>query len=249
MAGHSKFKNIQHRKGAQDKRRARLFSRLAREITVAARSGLADPDANPRLRAAMQAARVDNMPKDNIDRALNRAQDPDAALYEEFRYEGFAPGGIGVIVEILTDNRNRAASGIRMILAKNGGQLVETGAVGHMFRRLGVIDYAPDAGEAQQMIEAALECGADDCVSDSRRHRFLCPVEMVHRLAAALETYLGMAGRVALIQHPDLTLTPDMAHRDALVKLLSLLNDHDDVQNVYTNIDPSLGIDDDLTAP
>ena len=164
MAGHSQFKNIMHRKGRQDAARSKLFGKLAREITVSAKLGLPDPDMNPRLRAAMLAARAENMPKDNIERAIKKAQGGDAETYDEVRYEGYGPGGVAIIVEALTDNRNRTASDVRAVFAKNGGNLAETGAVSFMFDHVGVVEFAPEVANAETMFEAALDAGADDVV-------------------------------------------------------------------------------------
>ena len=165
MAGHSKFKNIQHRKGAQDKKRAKIFSRLAKEITVAAKMGMPDPDSNPRLRTAILAARAQNMPKDNIERAIKKSADADGENYDEVRYEGFGPGGIGVIVETLTDNRNRTASDVRSTFSKSGGNMGETGSVSFMFDRVGSIEYGPEAADAETVFEVAIEAGAEDVLS------------------------------------------------------------------------------------
>src|SRR5262249_33213282 len=165
MAGHSQFKNIMHRKGRQDAAKSKLFGKLAREITVSAKLGLPDPGMNPRLRAAIIAARVENMPKDNIERAIKKAQGGDAETYDEIRYEGYGPGGVAIIVEVLTDNRNRAASDVRSTFTKNGGNLAETGAVSFMFDRVGIVEYPATVGSADAMLEAAIDAGADDVVS------------------------------------------------------------------------------------
>ena len=183
MAGHSQFKNIMYRKGAQDKKRAKLFAKLAKEITVAAKMGLPDPEYNPRLRAAIQAARAENMPKDNIERAVKKSTDQGGENYEEVRYEGFGAGGIGVIVETLTDNRNRTAGEVRAIFTKNGGNLGETGAVSFMFDRLGLIEYPADAATADEMLEAAIEAGADDCQSGEDAHELYTAADALHEVA------------------------------------------------------------------
>ena len=175
MAGHSQFKNIMHRKGRQDKARSALFGKLAREITVSAKLGLPDPAFNPRLRAAIIAARAENMPKDNIERAIKKAQGSDAENYDEIRYEGYGPGGVAVIVEALTDNRNRTAGDVRSTFTKNGGNLADTGAVSFMFDRVGVVEYDAKVASADQMLEAAIEAGADDVVSNDDGHRDLSP--------------------------------------------------------------------------
>jgi len=183
MAGHSKFKNIQHRKGAQDKKRARIFARLAKEITVAAKMGAPDPNSNPRLRTAVLAARAQNMPKDNIERAIKKSADKDAAAYEEIRYEGFGPAGIGVIVETLSDNRNRTASEVRAAFSKNGGNMGETGSVSFMFDRVGAVEYPAEVADAETVFEAAIEAGADDVDSSGEGHEILCALEELHQLA------------------------------------------------------------------
>src|SRR3954452_9670399 len=191
MAGHSKYKNIMYRKGAQDKKRSALFSRLSRHLTVAAKMGLPDPEANARLRAAMIAARAQSMPKDNIQRAMNMASGGDADNYEEVRYEGFGPGGVALIVEALTDNRNRTATNMRTIFSKNGGNLGASGSVSHGFERMGLIEYPAAAGDAEKVFEAAIEAGAEDVESDDDGHRIWTSVEGLHEAARALEGLLG----------------------------------------------------------
>ena len=183
MAGHSKFKNIMHRKGAQDKKRAKLFSKLGKEITVAAKMGMPDPAFNPRLRVAVNAARAQSMPKENIERAIKKSTEAGGENYEEVRYEGFGPGGIGVIVEALTDNRNRTASEVRSTFSKNGGNLGETGAVSFMFERVGSIEYNADIADADTVLEAAIDAGADDCESDEEFHVLTCDAESLHEVA------------------------------------------------------------------
>lgn len=239
MAGHSKFKNIMHRKGAQDKKRAKMFSKLSKEITVAAKMGLPDPAMNPRLRAAVIAARAQNMPKDNIDRAIKKSQEAGGDNYEEIRYEGFAPGGIGVIVEALTDNRNRTASDVRSTFSKFGGNLGETGAVSFMFDRVGEIEYPSEAGSADAMLEAALEAGADDCQSDEDSHRFYCEAGALNEVAQALEEQLGEPAGTKLVWRPQNTIGVDGEKAENLLKMLDALEDSDDVQNVYANFDIS----------
>ena len=240
MAGHSKFKNIMYRKGAQDKRRSKMFSKLSKEITVAAKMGLPDPAMNPRLRAAITAARAQNMPKDNIERAIKKSQEAGGEEYEEIRYEGFAPGGVGVIVETLTDNRNRTASDVRATFSKYGGNLGETGAVSFMFDRVGEIEYAPEAGSADDMLEAALEAGADDCQSDDDGHRFYCEAGSLHEVAQALESQIGEARGARLVWRPQNTIGIDDDHKaETILKMLSAFEDSDDVQNVYANFDIS----------
>lgn len=228
-----------HRKGAQDKRRSKMFSKLSKEITVAAKMGLPDPTMNPRLRAAIMAARAQNMPKDNIERAIKKSQEAGGEEYEEIRYEGFAPGGVGVIVEALTDNRNRTASDIRATFSKYGGNLGETGAVSFMFDRMGEIEYPPEAGSADRMLEAALEAGADDCQSDEDGHRFYCGAGALHDVAQTLEEQLGEAQGARLVWRPQSMVGVDDERAENLLKMLDALEDSDDVQNVYANFDIS----------
>jgi YebC/PmpR family DNA-binding regulatory protein len=237
MAGHSKFKNIMHRKGRQDAARSKLFSKLSREITVAAKAGMPDPAMNPRLRLAIANAKAESMSKDVIDRAIKKAQGGDAETYEEIRYEGFGPGGVGVIVEVLTDNRNRAASNVRSIFGKNGGNLGETGSVSFMFDRVGQIVYPASAGSEDQVMEAAIEAGADDVQSDEEGHTIYTAFEQLSEVAQALEKALGEAKSTAVAWRPK-TLTPVSGDPAAtLMKLIDALEDDDDVQNVYTNED------------
>lgn len=235
MAGHSQFKNIMFRKGAQDKKRARIFSRLAREITVAAKSGLPDPDSNPRLRTAIAAARAENMPKDNIERAIQKSQGADAATLEEIRYEGFGPGGVSVIVEAMTDNRNRTAGEVRSAFQKNGGAMGETGSVAYQFDRVGSIQYPAQAADADTMLEAVIEAGADDCVSGPDGHQILCETAALHEVAAALEARFGAAQSTALIWKPRLTVAVGAEDASVLLKMLGALDESDDVQNIYAN--------------
>ena len=237
MAGHSKFKNIMHRKGAQDKKRSALFSKLSREITVAAKMGMPDPANNPRLRAAVVAARVEGMPKDNIQRAIDKSQGGDIANYEEVRYEGFGPGGVSLIIESLTDNRNRTATNVRTAMAKNGGNLGASGSVSHGFERLGLIAYPASAGSADAVFEAALEAGADDVQSSEDGHEIWCSIENLHEVARALEPVLGDSGQAKLAWKPGTMVTvgaDDAAH---LMKLIDVLDDDDDVQTVWGNYD------------
>ena len=209
MAGHSKFKNIMYRKGAQDKKRSAMFSKLSREITVAAKSGLPDPDANPRLRAAVTAARAQSMPKDNIQRAIDKASGGDADNYEEIRYEGFGPGGVSLVVEALTDNRNRTATNVRTAFAKNGGNLGASGAVSHGFERLGLIEYPGSVGDEEKVLEAAIEAGADDVESDEGGHSVWTSIENLHEVARELEKVLGEAEGVKLAWRPNLKVDVD----------------------------------------
>jgi YebC/PmpR family DNA-binding regulatory protein len=237
MAGHSKFKNIMHRKGRADAARSKLFSKLSREITVAAKAGLPDPNMNPRLRLAVANAKAESMPKDNIDRAIKKAAGGDAETYEEIRYEGFGPGGVGVIVEVLTDNRNRAASNVRSFFSKNGGNLGETGAVSFMWDRVGQIVYGPEAGGEDRVMEAAIEAGADDVESDEDGHTIWTAFDSLSEVAAALEGTLGPAKSTQLAWRPK-ALTPVAGDAAAtLMKLLEALEDDDDVQNVWSNED------------
>ncbi len=235
MAGHSKFKNIMHRKGAQDKKRAAQFSKLSREITVAAKMGMPDPDMNPRLRAAVNAAKAQSMPKDNIQRAIDKASRGDGENYEEVRYEGYGPGGVALIVEALTDNRNRTATNVRTAFAKNGGNLGASGAVSHGFERLGLIEYPGSAGDADKVFEAALEAGADDVESDPDSHAIWVAVENLHPVARELEKVLGEAEGVKLAWKPGLKTEVDVETARTLLKLIDVLDDDDDVQTVWGN--------------
>jgi YebC/PmpR family DNA-binding regulatory protein len=239
MAGHSQFANIMHRKGKQDAKRSKLFSKLAREITVAAKMGLPDPSMNARLRAAIIAARAENMPKDNIDRAIKKASGADGENYDEIRYEGYGPGGVALIIEALTDNRNRTASDVRAAFTKAGGNLAETGAVSFMFDRVGVVEYDLDKGSADAMLEAALEAGADDCQSSENGHEFICAIDALADVTKALEAKLGEARKSGLVWRPQNTISVDDEAGEKLLKLVDVLDDHDDVQHVYANFEVS----------
>ena len=239
MAGHSQFKNIMYRKGAQDKKRSKIFSKLAKEITVAAKMGLPDPAFNPRLRSAILAARAENMPRDNIERAVKKSTDQGGENYEEVRYEGFGPGGVGVIVESLTDNRNRTASSVRSLFTKNGGNLGETGSVSFMFSRLGQIDFAADVADADTMLEAAIDAGVEDCVSGEEGHELFCEAEALHEVARALEAKFGEPKSMKIIWKPQNAIEVDDEKAESLVKLLEALDDDDDVQQVYSNFELS----------
>jgi YebC/PmpR family DNA-binding regulatory protein len=239
MAGHSQFKNIMHRKGRQDKVRSKLFGKLAREITVAAKMGLPDPDMNPRLRAAMIAARAENMPKDNIERAVKKAAGNDGENYDEMRYEGYGPGGVAVIVEVLTDNRNRTASDVRATFTKSGGNLAETGAVSFMFDHVGVVEYDSKVGSADDMLEAAIEAGADDVVSNESGHEVYASSGTFHEVSKALEAKFGEPRKAALTWKPQNTVPVDDEQGERVLKLIETLNEHDDVQNVYANFEVS----------
>jgi YebC/PmpR family DNA-binding regulatory protein len=235
MAGHSKYKNIMYRKGAQDKKRSAAFSKLSREITVAAKMGLPDIDANARLRAAVMAARAQSMPKDNIQRAIDKASGSDGENYEEMRYEGYGPGGVSLIVEALTDNRNRTATNVRTAFSKNGGNLGASGAVSHGFDRLGLISYGANAGDADTVFEAALEAGADDVESSDEGHEIWTSVENLHPAAKALEAALGDPEGVKLAWRPQLEVTTDLSVATTLMKLIDALDEDDDVQTVWGN--------------
>ena len=239
MAGHSQFKNIMHRKGRQDAVRAKLFSKLGREITVAAKSGLPDPAMNPRLRLAVAAAKAQSMPKDNIQRAINKASGGDADNYEEVRYEGYGPGGVAVIVEALTDNRNRTAAAVRSYFTKSGGAMGETGSVAFMFSRVGEIVYPAKAGSADDVLEAAIEAGADDVESDEESHVVTCAFEDLNEVSKALEAKLGEAEAAKAVWRPSTTTALDEDKAVSLLKLVDALDDDDDVQNVYGNYEIS----------
>jgi YebC/PmpR family DNA-binding regulatory protein len=239
MAGHSQFKNIMHRKGRQDKVRSKLFSKLAREITVAAKLGLPDPDMNPRLRAAMLAARAENMPKDNMERAIKKAIGGDAENYDEVRYEGYGPGGVAVIVEALTDNRNRTASDVRATFTKSGGNLAETGAVSFMFDRVGVVEFDAGAGSADAMLDAAIDAGAEDVVSSENGHEIYTSQDSLRDVAKALEAKFGEPRKAALMWKPQNTIALDDEQGEKLLRLMTTLEEHDDVQNVYANFEVS----------
>ena len=237
MAGHSQFKNIMHRKGRQDAVKSKMFSKLAREITVAAKMGTPDPDMNPRLRLAINAAKAQSMPKDNIQRAINKAAGGDAENYEEVRYEGYGPGGVALIVEALTDNRNRSASNVRAAFTKAGGALGETGSVSFMWDRVGEIYYLPAAGDADKVMEAAIEAGADDVLSDDDGHTIYCAFEAIGEVSKALESALGEAESVKVIWKPKNSVPVDEERAQSLMKLVATLEDDDDVQNVYANFE------------
>ena len=239
MAGHSHAKNIMHRKGKSDAARSKVFSKLAREITVAAKLGVPDPAFNARLRLAVTNARALSMPKDNIDRAIKKASGAEGENYEEIRYEGYGPGGVAVIVEALTDNRNRTASNVRSTFSKNGGALGETNSVGFMFDRVGEIEYAAKAGDADKVMEAAIEAGADDVESDEDGHWIYTSFESMGEVAAALEKALGAPESVKAVWRPQNTVPVDAEKGASLVKLIGLLEDDDDVQNVYANYEMS----------
>ncbi|MDR6289854.1 MULTISPECIES: YebC/PmpR family DNA-binding transcriptional regulator [Inquilinus] len=245
MAGHSQFKNIMHRKGAQDAKRGKIFTKLQREITISAKLGLPDPAMNPRLRAAIQAARKENMPKDNIERAIKRATgDGDDSDYVEIRYEGYGPAGIAVIVEALTDNRNRTAAEVRSTFAKHGGSLGETNSVSFMFNRIGEIVFPAKAASADAVFEAALEAGADDVQSDDESHTVTTSIEGYAGVREALEEKFGAPDSAGLVWRPLNTVPVNEEQGASLLKLLDTLEDNDDVQRVSANFE----IPDDIMA-
>lgn len=239
MAGHSKFKNIMHRKGAQDKKRSAMFSKLSREITVAAKMGAPDPDMNPRLRLAVNNAKAQSMPKDNIQRAIDKASANEGDDYEEVRYEGYGPGGVALIVEALTDNRNRTATNVRTAFSKNGGNLGASGAVAHGFERLGMIEYPASAGDEEKVLEAAIEAGADDVESSDDGHVIWTQMEALHEVSTELEKALGEAENVKLAWKPNITVDCDEGTAQTLLKLVDALDDDDDVQTVWGNYEIS----------
>ena len=239
MAGHSQFKNIMHRKGRVDAVRSKVFSKLAREITVSAKLGLPDPAMNPRLRAAILAARAENMPKDNIERAIKKAQGGDAESYEEIRYEGYGPGGAALIVEAMTDNRNRTASDIRSSFTKAGGNLAETGAVSFMFDRVGLVEFDPKVADADAVLEAAIEAGAEDVASTEDGHEVYCEGGSLAEVSRALEARFGEPRKAALVWRAQSTVAVDDEAAEKLVRLVETLEDQDDVQNVFVNFEVS----------
>ena len=239
MAGHSQFKNIMHKKGKQDAIRSKLFSKLAREITVAAKMGLPDPAMNARLRAAVLAARAENMPKDNIERAIKKASGADAETYDEVRYEGYAPGGVAVIVEALTDNRNRTAGEVRSYFTKAGGALAETGAVAFMFDHVGLIEFDKKAGSEDQMMEAAIEAGAEDVASTEEGHEITTTMTDLREVAQTLESRFGEARKATLVWKAQNTILVDDEAGEKILKLVDALEENDDVQTVYANFEIS----------
>jgi YebC/PmpR family DNA-binding regulatory protein len=248
MAGHSQFKNIMHRKGRQDAARSKMFAKLAREITVAAKTGMADPSMNPRLRLAIQAARAENMPKDNIERAIKKAAGGDMQNFDEIRYEGYGPGGVAIIVEALSDNRNRTGGAVRAVFTKYGGNLGATGAVSHMFAHVGEITYPASAGSADAVLDAAIEAGADDVKSDESGHLVTCAFEELSSVSSALEAKLGEAASAKAVWRPSLTTPVDEEKAASILKLIAGLEEDDDVQNVYSNFEVSEDVLAKLTA-
>ena len=239
MAGHSKWANIQHRKGRQDKLRSKLFSKLAKEITVAAKMGDPDPDKNPRLRLAVKEAKSSSVPKDVIDRAIKKSQGGDAENYDEIRYEGYGPNGVAIIVEAMTDNRNRTASTVRSTFSKNGGNLGETGSVGFMFDRTGEVVYPAEIADADTVMMAAIEAGAEDVQSDGDNHVIYCADTDLNDVSTALEAALGESESTKLIWKPNLTTEVDLEGLVKLMKLLDTLEEDDDVQQVTANFEAS----------
>ncbi len=237
MAGHSQFKNIMFRKGAQDAKRSKLFSKLGREITVAAKAGLPDPEHNAKLRAAIAAARKESMPRDSIERAIKKSQGADATNYEEVRYEGRGPGGVALIVEALTDNRNRTASDVRSLFAKHGGQMGET--VAYMFDRLGQVQYPAATASADAMLDAAIEAGADDCQSTDQTHDLFCAPDSLAEVARALEKKFGPPSSAKFVWRPQTSVPVEGDAAETLVDLIEALDDHDDVQTVFANFEMS----------
>jgi len=239
MAGHSKWANIQHRKGRQDAVRAKLFSKLSKEITVAAKMGDPDPDKNPRLRLAVKEAKSVSMPKDNIERAIKKSQGGDAESYDEIRYEGYGPNGVAVLVEAMTDNRNRTASNVRSTFSKNGGNLGETGSVAFMFDRVGRIVYPASAGDTDTIMLAAIDAGAEDVESTEEEHVIWCADTDLNAVSSALEADLGEANSTKLVWKPQTTTELDLDGARSLMKLIDALEDDDDVQNVTANFEVS----------
>jgi YebC/PmpR family DNA-binding regulatory protein len=239
MAGHSQFKNIMHRKGRQDAAKSKLFGKLAREITVSAKLGIPDPAMNPRLRAAVLAARAENMPKDNIERAIKKAAGGEAESYAEIRYEGYGPGGVAVIVEVLTDNRNRTAGEVRAAFTKSGGNLAETGAVSFMFDHVGLVEFDSQAASGDAMLEAAIEAGAEDVISGENGHEVYTMPDSLRDVAKALEARFGEPRKAALVWKPQNTISLGDEQGEKLLRLMETLSEHDDVQNVYANFEVS----------
>jgi len=237
MAGHSKFKNIMYRKGAQDAKRSKLFSKLSKEITVAAKVGGADIDGNSRLRVAVQNAKSQSVPRDNIERAIKKADSSDLESFSEMRYEGYGPGGIAVIVEALTDNKNRTASTVRSLFTKSGGSLGETGALSFMFDHVGEITYPLETGDADKVMEAAIEAGAEDAETDEDEHTITTAFEDMMQVARDLEKSLGEPKSVNLIWRPQTLTELDADKAAKILKLINALEDDDDIQNVFGNFD------------
>jgi YebC/PmpR family DNA-binding regulatory protein len=248
MAGHSQFKNIMYRKGAQDKKRAKEFAKISRAITVAVKQGGDDINSNPALRLAIQKSRAVNMPKDNIERAIKKAQGSDTENYYDVRYEGYGAGGVAVIVETLTDNRNRTAGNVRAAFSKYGGALGETNSVTFSFERVGEITYSLDKGNNDSILEAAIDAGADDCMSDENGHTILCAFEDVGTVSTTLENVLGTPQSVNIVWKPNNTISIDEEKAALLMKMINILEEDDDVQNVFANFELSEDVINKLTA-
>ena len=248
MAGHSKFKNIMHRKGAQDKKRAKVFTKIIREISVAVAGGMTDPQFNPRLRLAILAAKEANLPKDKVEAAIKKASSPtNSDNYEEIRYEGYGAAGVALIVETLSDNKNRTTSEVRSTFTKFGGSLGETGSVSYMFQHLGLITYHKNIKSAEEVLELAIEAGADDCQLDDEEHEIYCSLEKLHIVRDFLEVKLGEAKSAKLIWQPVTMIALDHETTKKVLKLIDALEDLDDVQNVWTNLEiPEDFTDEDL---
>jgi YebC/PmpR family DNA-binding regulatory protein len=248
MAGHSQYKNIMFRKGKQDAVRSKLFSKLGREITVATKAGLPDPSLNPRLRLAIQNARAENMPRDNIERAIKKASGGDADAYENIRYEGYGAGGVAIIVEALTDNRNRTAAVVRSLFTKYGGNLGESGSVAFMFNRITEITYKAGVASADAMLDGAIEAGADDVASDETSHVVTCSFEGMGEVSSALAAKFGDAESIKAVWRPNITTPVDDEKAESIMKLVDALEDDDDVQTVYSNFEMSEDMLKKLTA-
>jgi YebC/PmpR family DNA-binding regulatory protein len=248
MAGHSQYKNIMFRKGKQDAVRSKLFSKLGREITVATKAGLPDPALNPRLRLAIQNARAENMPRDNIERAIKKASGGDADAYENIRYEGYGAGGVAIIVEALTDNRNRTAAVVRSLFTKYGGNLGESGSVAFMFNRVTEITYKAGVASADAMLDAAIEAGADDVASDETSHVVTCSFEGMGEVSSGLAAKFGDAESVKAVWRPNIMTPVDDEKAESIMKLIDALEDDDDVQTVYSNFEMSEDMLKKLTA-
>ena len=237
MAGHSQFKNIMHRKGRQDAKRAKVFGRLIRELTVAAKTGMPDPEMNPRLRTAVAAAKAANMPKDTMERAIKKGRADEDATFEEVRYEGYGPGGVAIIIEALTDNRNRTAAELRTAFSKHGGNLGESGSISFLFDRIGMIRYGADAASADDIFEAAAEAGSEDVESGEAGHDVICAPDDLSSVRDALEGQFGTAEAAHLDWRPQITVPVDERAAETLFKFLDVLDDSDDVQRVSTNFE------------
>ena len=237
MAGHSKFKNIQYRKGSQDKKRSKLFAKITKEITVAAKLGMLDPESNPRLRSAISTARSQNMPKDNIERAIKKSSDENAETYDEVRYEGFGPSGVGVIIETLTDNRNRTAGDIRSIFSKWGGNLGETGSVSFMFNHYGKINVPSDEIDFEKIFDISLEAGATDCDISEDIYEVSCSSDDLHNIAYIIEEKINLPVTAQLSWKPSNIVNVDKESAHKVIDMVNSLDDHDDVQEVFSNFD------------